>query len=190
MPGESRENAKYEGKIGATRAESGHSGMVGAAEGASGWRVFIFILKFSGRCQAVHILFTPTLFPPCQRLEIRNARREPTRKFRKFILCSSAKKILTEKLNRDRLGTSNHSACATKLTAPRAVTQLRCQRGSRDAGQPQQKCIRILHSPALGTHATSHFALLRCSVPFLLSSSFSPRPRPSTQRLPAAFITS
>ena len=33
----------------------------------------IFILKFSVRCKAIHILFTPTLFPPCQRLEIRNA---------------------------------------------------------------------------------------------------------------------
>jgi hypothetical protein len=28
--------------------------------------------KFFNRCQAIHILFTPTIFPPCQRLESRN----------------------------------------------------------------------------------------------------------------------
>jgi hypothetical protein len=28
--------------------------------------------RFFNRCQAIHILFTPTIFPPCQRLEIRN----------------------------------------------------------------------------------------------------------------------
>jgi hypothetical protein len=52
--------------------------------------------RFFNRCQAIHILFTPTIFPPCQRLEIRNGGNFGQANFGSLFSCS-AQKILDAK---------------------------------------------------------------------------------------------
>jgi hypothetical protein len=47
--------------------------------------------RFFNRCQAIHILFTPTTFPPCQRLEIRNGVNPPQANFGSLFSFSSQK---------------------------------------------------------------------------------------------------
>jgi hypothetical protein len=65
---------KYEGETRLAGARLAISSLVFArgCERIGNLAGVIVILGFSIRCQAVHILFTPALFPRCQRLEIRN----------------------------------------------------------------------------------------------------------------------